>query len=109
MEYNAPTSSPTTSSQSSSNGASQRGVTAVAKKKKTVPRTRSKKNPLKPPEPKGGPFARREAFVQERLGKLEPRDSSERGRRDLADTPDTPAKQRPEADFRRQRIEEYRR
>lgn len=79
----------------------------MAKKKRRAPERR-KKTPTTPPEPKGGPFARREAFVQERLGKLEPRGTAPAARAP-EEAPEAPAKQRPETDYRRSRIQEYRR
>ena len=46
----------------------------MAKKKKSPPAKRKKQIRTKRgPEPKGGPFARREAFLEERMGKLGPK------------------------------------
>ncbi len=78
-------------------------------KKKPVPK-RPKGLPKRPPEPEGGPLARREAFLEERLSTLKPK------RPDEEEPPEAPLRAparrtervAPKPEFRRQVVEAYR-
>ena len=83
------------------------------KKTRKSPRKQSRATPRKqsprtPPEPKGGPFARREAFVQERSSKLEPKESFEAAASAEATALPMTRQERPPRNFRESRIAEYR-
>src|SRR5437870_1363633 len=94
----------------------------MAKKKKTKKPSRKsvapaeKANPKHPPEPEGGPFARRQAFLEERTIPLgpktdedEPAPGSERRARGRIERATTEEATIPDPNFRKRVISGYRR
>lgn len=78
----------------------------MATKKKTT-KSKKPKPAVRPPEPKGGPFARREAFLKMRTAALRPKEEAEgpaAAALEQAESAGPPAG----GEYRRERIEQYR-